>query len=128
VDLKLWAVERALFDSCPPSLIFVLDLPRSHYAFEEFVGLSFARPQFEDGSIGATSTDGVLFAWMGMGMSFLISLRVFGPGRAEGPVGMPESKRGDLKCPLMALHCRTGILLVRTLAPLVRSSMPLVAV
>ena len=65
--------------------------PHSHHAVNELGDPFFARLELGDGSIG-TNTECTVFAWMGMGMSFL-----FGSSWISGPDGGGKTGRKDLE-------------------------------
>ena len=56
----------------PCSLFLPSTFPRPRHAFGDFVGCSFGRSRFFDESEG-TNCDGEVFAWMGMGTSYILS-------------------------------------------------------
>jgi hypothetical protein len=91
-----------------------------HYAFEGFGGTFSTRPELSDESTGA-NTDGTVFAWMGVGPSFLSGfLLISGPGGAE------RQNEEIWNNPRALSFHRTGILLTKILVLLVHRSMPIV--
>jgi hypothetical protein len=95
--------------------------PHPHHAFEGFGGTFFTRPELNDESTGA-NTDGTVFAWMGVGPSFLSGfLLISGPGGAE------RQNEEIWNNPWALSFHRTGIPLTKILVLSVHRSMHIVA-